>query len=179
MNEGKHSTVLDPEKAALILTQAIPSVFAEMIFMDAVPVASSWGVAESENPADTSAAVRIAIDMLMPLSCRLELSMSSELADSIADTLYGGTDAESFALGATPAAIAADQNRADSTLELLNVFAGSFLSAYFGAGTPFKLELPFFLFGASEVSDPSIARVEFNVDGLTAIVTLRSIRYRY
>jgi len=72
-----------------------------------------------------------------------------------------------------------NRNRDDSALEMLNVLAGSFLSNYFGPGTPFKLELPFFIFGEADVTGPVLSRIELNVEGAPAEVMLRSIRYRY
>ncbi|MFA6505861.1 MAG: hypothetical protein WCT14_07175 [Treponemataceae bacterium] len=168
MTEDNAAIVIDSERAANVLSESAPQVFADMTFMDAVPVSVSWGPKADTVPAAQGAAqrVHIAIDMLKPLSCRLELEFPRSLGDRINETLYADT-AELVDAGD------------DSTLEMLNVMAGSFLSTYFGSGTSFKLELPFFIFGASEVSGPAIARIELEADGIPATLTLRSIRYRY
>lgn len=161
--------VLDAERAARVLSDAAPSVFADMAFMDAVEVSVAWGPAadRAESAAGPVQRTRIAIDMLKPLSCRLELEFPPALGDRVNETLYGSSEDASGTAGD------------DSTLELLNVTAGAFLSGYFGPGAAFKLELPFFIFGASEVSGPAIARIEMDVEGMPVSLTLRSIRYRY
>ena len=170
MTEESAAIVLDPERAAKVLSESAPQVFADMAFMDAVPLSASWGPSSDEPQSSVRDAprVHIAIDMLKPLSCRLELEFPRALGDRINATLYA--DSDEAARGD-----AGD----DSTLEMLNVIAGAFLSDYFGPGTSFKLELPFFIFGASEVSGPAIARIDLDAEGLTATLTLRSIRYRY
>lgn len=160
--------VLESERAARILAESAPSVFADMAFLDASVTAAAWGPdAEALDPipAGGEGRLTIAIDMLKPLSLRLELDFPRTLADRINENLYG--DAEVPAGGD------------DSTLEMLNVAAGAFLSGYFGQGTAFKLELPFFLFGASEISGPPIARIDMDIEGERSFLTLRSIRYRY
>lgn len=177
--------VLDNERATRVLAETAPSVFADMAFMDAVVIKASWapdadgmaddaasagpasGVADARDAAGAAPLVHIAIDMLKPLSCRLELEFPRVLADRINEFLYENPED------------AAGSGGDDSTLELLNVIAGAFLSGYFGTGTAFKLELPFFIFGAAEVSGPAIARIEFDIQGVRAVLTLRSIRYRY
>lgn len=161
--------VLEGERAARILAESVSPVFGEMAFLDAVVVAAIWGPqAEGQEAAQAGGAdqMTIAIDMLKPLSLRLELAFPRSLEDRIDENLYGDLTDRPVGAG-------------DSSLELLNVVAGSFLSGYFGAGASFKLELPFFLFGASEVSGPPIARVDLDVEGKRATLTLRSIRYRY
>ncbi len=168
--EERSAIVLDAERAARVLSECVPSIFGEMAFMDAVPVSVAWGpeadsAASGISGADAS---HIAIDMLKPLSCRLELVFPQALGDRINETLYGEA-------AEVPAAIEGD----DSTLELLNVLSGAFLSGYFGQGASFKLELPFFIYGEAEVSGPAIARVEIDAEGLPVEATLRSIRYRY
>lgn len=169
MADDNATIVLDAERAAGVLSECAPQIFADMTFMDALPVSVAWGPKADEVPAAGTGfqRVHIAIDMLKPLSCRLELEFPRALGDKINETLYGG-DAASLA-------DAGD----DSTLELLNVMAGAFLSTYFGPGASFKLELPFFIFGASEVSGPAIARIDLEIEGVPATLTLRSIRYRY
>jgi len=174
MAEESNTIVLDAERAARVLSEIAPSIFGEMAFMDAVPVAVAWGP-EADAASRVEDGVHIAIDMLKPLSCRLELEFPRALSDRMNETLYGPPDAspEAVAEGCDP------EGGDDSTLELLNVLAGSFLSGCFGAGASFKLELPFFIFGAAEVSGPAIARVGLDAEGLPVDLTLRSIRYRY
>ncbi|HCM25417.1 MAG TPA: hypothetical protein DIC34_02525 [Treponema sp.] len=185
MNEGE----LDTGKAVRCLAEAAGSVFAEMAFMDAERAdrMSDDGKSVEGMPAPLPAdgdelsgddVVRVALDVLKPLSCRLELDCSARLAAAISDILYGVADAELPDGENTPPAIA-DRKSDDSLLEMLNVLAGGFLSAYFGPGTPFKLELPFFVFGEPDVIGQTIARVDLNVEGLPAALTLSSIRYRY
>lgn len=160
------ATELDPAKAADCLRAAAADVLAEMAFMDAEPAPARSG----PGPAG----LKIALDALKPLSCRFEFECPQELADRVADILYGTDDGFGNGGGA-----GADRKDDDSLLEMLNVMAGAFLSAYFGAGTPFKLELPFFDYGASDVTGPEIARVDLDVEGLPVSFTLRSVRYRY
>lgn len=160
--------VLESERAARILAESTPAVFADMTFLDASVSAAAWGPdAEALDPipAGGEGRMTIAIDMLKPLSLRLELDFPRPLEDRINENLYGDA--------------AAPAGGDDSTLEMLNVAAGAFLSGYFGQGAAFKLELPFFLFGASEVSGPPIARIDMDIEGERAFLTLRSIRYRY
>ncbi|GAB1483921.1 hypothetical protein MASR2M78_27380 [Treponema sp.] len=166
MSEGN----LDSATAKRALFEAASAVFGEMAFMDANPIET-----EHKMEMDT---IRVAIDMLKPLSYRLELEYSSSLAVKIADTLYGEAEVALDEDENMPSALA-DRSRDDSSLEMLNVMAGTFLSSCFGAGTPFKLELPFFQFGEADVSGPVIARVDLDVEGLPASLILRSIRYRY
>ncbi len=168
---------IDDARAAEALTDAAVSVFAEMAFMDALPMAG-----DAEKPVGGTDAVHVALDVLKPLSCRLELILSRNLADRISDNLYGTADMgfqEEASAGSAAAARSGDRSRDDSALELLNVLAGGFLSGYFGAGTPFKLELPFFVFGEEETEDTVTVRRRLDVEGLPAEVLLSSVRYRY
>lgn len=175
MSDGE----LDKEKAARCLAESATSIFAEMAFMDA-----EWANGKSAplpaDPVELSGddVVRVALDVLKPLSCRLELDCSARLAAAVSDILYGQPEAELPDGENTPPA-PADRKSDDSLLEMLNVLAGSFLSSYFGPGTPFKLELPFFLFGEADVTGQEIAKVDLDVEGAPASLTLSSIRYRY
>ncbi len=184
---------LDVHKAQAALQEAATSVFAEMTFMDALvppPKAEKQGLptgregapvhsgGNSEPNEGSAEGLHAALDVLKPLSCRMEILLSRPLADRIADILYGESEIEfNDDHGETPGR--ANRNRDDSILEILNVLAGNFLSNYFGAGTPFKLELPFFVFGEADVTGPILSRVELDVEGFPAEVLLRSIRYRY
>ncbi len=167
------SSLVDTAKALTSLRDAAMSVFAEMVFMDAEPLPAAPGL-EAYGPD----AVHVALDVLKPLSCRLELLMPRALVDRIADTLFGEAEADFSPQEATPQA-ASNRSRDDSVLEMLNVFAGGFLSNYYGPGTPFKLELPFFIFGEADVTGPVMSSVPLDVEGLPAELILRSIRYRY
>lgn len=182
---------LDVHKAQAALQEAAVSVFAEMTFMDALvppPKAEKPGISApstvrgtAEDKAGASTAeegVHAALDVLKPLSCRMELLLTRPLADRIADILYGEAEIE-FNEIVDKAPPRSKGNRDDSILEILNVLAGNFLSNYFGPGTPFKLELPFFVFGEADVTGPVLSRVELDVEGFPAEVLLRSIRYRY
>ncbi len=168
MKDDSLPIVLDAERAARVLSDTVPAVFAEMTFMDAVVLSAAWGPEADtvQGQGRTMLRTHIAIDMLKPLSCRLELEFPRVLGDMVNETLYGD-------------ASEAGGNGEDATLEILNVSAGAFLSGYFGPGAAFKLELPFFIFGESEISGPAIARVEMDVEGMPVELTLRSIRYRY
>jgi hypothetical protein len=185
---------LDVHKAQAALQEAAISVFAEMTFMDAlVPPPEPGKPGLSPKPATGAApealavnggksaeeeGVHAALDVLKPLSCRMEILLTRPLSDRIADILYGEAEV-GFNGDEAPAPLPSNRNRDDSILEILNIMAGTFLSNYFGPGTPFKLELPFFVFGEADVTGPILSRVVLDVEGFPAEVLLRSIRYRY
>lgn len=146
---------LDAGKARGALQTAIQTAMAEMVFIDTA------GVEAGEPPEIED---RAAIDILKPVSLRLEVSAGPQLRRRIADILYG-EDSE--------------WNRDDAFLELLNVSAGIFLSEYYGAGMEVRLELPRYLFMRDEEEGAPVAEASFDAEGEPIVATLRSIRYRY
>lgn len=161
---------LDAERAGILLSESVTSTFADMAFIDVRRVAVET---DGRNAIQTGTPVPdnercVAIDVLMPLSCSIELSMSVATRDRIVDTLFA------------PEPGNAQRKMADdSLLEILNVVAGSFLSAYFGAGAPIQLELPRLLFLARAPVGQTVARVLMDAEGAPLTVTLTSVRYRY
>jgi hypothetical protein len=147
------SESLDLARAAAALGKASSEMFANMLFMDAYCSADSVPARHD---------VCAVIDLLKPLSCRLELRMPRSLADAIVEVL--GPD---------------DPNADDTVLEMLNVLAGSFISEYFGAGAPIKLELPMFLYEPDERAGDDIVAIKGNAEGQPFAVIIRSVRYRY
>jgi len=144
---------IDAAKAAEALGRATAQVLADMAFIDA-PCAPS----DSPVPYDVCAA----IDILKPLSCRLELRMPRSLSDSIVETLGGGGPSTD-----------------DAVLEMVNVLAGVFISEYFGPGSTIKLELPMFLYEPSDDEATPIAVVRGDAEGTPFAAVIRSVRYRY
>jgi hypothetical protein len=148
----------DRGRAGALLSRAVMEALAETAFLDARPV-----VLPVEAEARLEGA---AIDILRPLSCSLEFYFSPEFGAKVADTLFEGGKA-------------GDQEARDSVLELLNIAAGSFLSAYCGPGADIKLELPRFLPGGPEGGGEAICTADFDAEGLPLRALLRSVRYRY
>ncbi len=146
---------LDPSQASAALLAAVQSAFADMAFIDAEPMKTL----PKEPPAD-----RAAIDMLKPLSLRLEIATDSRLRKRISDILFGDEG---------------ERNSDDAFLELVNVVAGVFLSKYYGAKSEVRLELPRYLYGANEEEGSLICEVGLDAEGETVIAALRSMRYRY
>ncbi len=163
------SPVLDSKLASSALTESVVSVFADMVFIDAAPYPETPHPAV---PGTQEEGLRIAIDVLKPLSLRLEFALPSSLVSLIAETLYAGEADRS-----TEEADTSSQD--DSALELMNVIAGAFLSTYFGTGTAWKLELPFLLYDDADTTNLDIIRLRFSAEGIPFWVSLRSIRYRY
>jgi hypothetical protein len=158
---------IDPAKAAAILMESLASTFADMAFIDVEPLRGppAAGEAPGSAPGLVEAPIRAAIDVLKPVSCRLEIECPSELKRRIEATLFpGGEDAD---------------GQEDSLLEILNVAAGVFLSAYFGAGADVKLELPQYLFFSEGPEGEILAEAVGNAEGVVLHAALRSIRYRY
>jgi len=128
---------LDVHKAQAALREAAVSVFAEMTFMDALvppPEAEKQGLSSGTAIRGASAVnegapavegVHAALDVLKPLSCRMEILLTRPLADRIVDILYGEADIE-FKDDKTKAPPLSNRNRDDSILEILNVLAGNF-----------------------------------------------------
>ena len=150
----------DSDRARAELGKAVVDAMADMAFLDAVPRA-----AESDGPSQAWG-FHSAIDVLRPVSCRIELQSQEELIERITDILFEEPAQEG-------------PEREDSILEMLNVVAGSFLTAYFGHGTEIKLELPKYVFFSDGEEGESIAAIDFDAEGSPFRVSLSSIRYRY
>ena len=154
---------IDPGKAERSLVDALSSTFAEIAFIDVVPIGAG-----AREPAASAEPVRAAIDMLKPLSCRLELECPASLLRKIEGNLFQGEGAGE-----------------DLLLELLNVLAGAFATSCFGAGADVKLELPRYVFSSAEAEGPEgsegaeIAQVLGDAEGERLLAALRSVRYRY
>lgn len=150
----------EPETARTALMQAVNCAYADMIFVDVEPRdAVPSPLAERE--------LRVAIDMLRPVSSRIEMRMPEELRARIQETLFNGAE---FHEG---------ERRDDSILELLNVIAGQFLSRCFGPESEVKLELPQYLYFEEKGEGSVILDLGFDAEGLPVRVILSSIRYRY
>lgn len=153
---------LDPERAREALAKCVTAVFADLAFLDAQPAGEDRQVEARDT--------RIAsIAVLMPLSCRIKLKIPGSLRDRIAETLFSGMEGKAADLR---------KNAEDSILEILNIVAGAFLSAYFGQGTEIRLELPEFLYSDDD-DGQTVTRIAMDAEGETIEVSLSSVRYRY
>jgi len=150
---------IDPVKAAGILADCVSSVFADMAFID---------VQKTESAAAVEDERCVAIDVLAPVSCRIELRISRALRDKIVENLFGDA----------PDSVQ-KKNGEDSILEMLNIVTGAFLSAYFGTGTEIQLELPQYLYFGEQSSGSTVAKVFMTAEGEPLNITLSSVRYRY
>jgi len=150
---------IDPEKAALLLADCVSSVFADMAFIDVQKTDAGDPVTDERC---------VAIDVLAPVSCRIELRLSGGLRDKIVENLFGDS----------PDSVQ-KKNGEDSILEMLNIITGAFLSAYFGAGTEIQLELPQYLYFEEQSPGSVVAKVFMNAEGESLNITLSSVRYRY
>lgn len=148
---------IDPGRAAITLMDTLSSVFADIAFID---VEAARGEAPS-----VQAPLRVAIDILRPVSCRLELECPATLKTRIDETLFQGEKPRG--------------SEEDSLLEILNIAAGVFLSAYFGAGADIKLELPHYLYISDGSEGEVLAEASGDAEGEALHAVLRSIRYRY
>lgn len=146
---------MDLERAGLALANAVQTAMADMVFIDTT---------KTEERPRLQLEDRAAIDILKPLSLRLEVSASPKLRGRIADILYGEES---------------EWNKDDAFLELLNVSAGIFLSEYYGPGMEVRLELPRYLYVKDEEEGEAVAEAGFDAEGEPMLATLRSIRYRY
>jgi hypothetical protein len=144
----------------MLLSRAAIACLADMAFIDAQ--------IESDMIDSGNNYRRAFIDAMAPLSCRIEMTVNDLLRDKIVDTLFYGADEG-----------ARKKSADDSLLEMLNVIAGSFLSAYFGPGTDIQLSLPRFVCAGEEVTGQEIADLGLNAEGQPVRVTLSSVRYRY
>ena len=171
----------NPDRAKRILADSIIFVFADMAFIDVEQRTEASPGSRATNgdplkPGFPSAIGepsfenerRAAIDVLSPLSCRIELKINTPLRDRILETLFGdGMDQE--------------QKKAaeDPLLEMLNIIAGSFLSSYFGSGTNIQLELPRYLYLGEVSSGQSVSSILMDAEGQSLEATISSVRYRY
>jgi len=150
---------LDPAKVSALLAETIAQVFADMAFLDALPAPPGESCA-----ADETATECISLDVLKPVSIRMELRFSSKLKKLVNDNLFSGEETT---------------EGDDSLLEILNVTAGNFLIRYYGENTEPKLELPEYLFFDDTKGDDFIAKVRMLVEGEPLEAGIRSMRYRY
>lgn len=148
---------IDASKAATALCAATTSLFADMVFIDAVCVPESI----HDRPL-VPYDVCVAIDILKPLSCTLEFRMPRSLSDQIVETL--GSD---------------DPSADDAVLEMVNIMAGVFISEYFGSGATIKLELPMYVYEPPADEDTPIAVALGDAEGTRFETLIRSVRYRY
>jgi len=148
---------IDALKAVTALCAATTSLFADMVFIDAVCTPDS-NPERPQVPFD----VCVAIDILKPLSCTLELRMPRSLSQQIVDTL--GSD---------------EPGADDAVLEMVNILAGVFISEYFGSGATIKLELPMYVYEPPADGDAPIAVVLGDAEGTRFETLIRSVRYRY
>ncbi len=154
---------LEPGKTALLLADCVSSVFADMAFIDVEEVLD-----ETPPPIKSSEERCVAIDVLAPISCRIELRMSKALRDKIVENIFGDSpDANQ------------KKNGEDSLLEMLNIITGTFLSAYFGTGAEIQLELPQFLYFNDQSQGHPVAKVYMRAEGEPLSVSFNSVRYRY
>jgi hypothetical protein len=150
---------MDSARAAVVLMETISSTFADMAFIDVEPAKEGSALAEIETP------VRAAIDVLRPVSCRLEIRCPLSLKARIEATLFQGQGE--------------GRSAEDSLLEMLNVAAGVFLTSYFGPGADIKLELPQYLFSSEGSEGEVLASANGDAEGEPLRAALTSIRYRY
>lgn len=154
---------IESGKAGLLLADCVSSVFADMAFIDVQETPE-----EPEESATKEDERCVAIDVLAPLSCRIELRINKSLRDKIVENLFGEA----------PDSVQ-KKNGEDSLLEMLNIIAGTFLSAYFGAGTEIQLELPQYLYFEDQSQGQQVAKVYMTAEGEPLSIALNSVRYRY
>lgn len=148
---------IDPARAAGILMEAFSSTFADMAFIDIEPATDKGALILDP--------IRAAIDVLKPVSCRLEIECPASLKARVEETLFQGQGEGG--------------SEADSLLEMLNVAAGVFLTAYFGSGAEVKLELPEYLYFSDGSEGDVLAQAAGDAEGVPVRAVLRSVRYRY
>jgi flagellar motor switch protein FliM len=154
---------IETGKASVLLADSVTSVFADMAFIDVQEVFD-----ENSFPVEIADERCVSIDVLSPLSCRIELRINQALRDKIVENLFGG-DPDSIQ----------KKNGEDSILEMLNIITGSFLSAYFGAGTEIQLELPQYQYFNEQPQGQNVAKVLMLAENEPLTITLNSVRYRY
>jgi hypothetical protein len=155
------------ENAERILAECVISVFGEMAFIDVVRSENDKGSA-SMSVKRSKDERRAAIDVLAPLTCRIELKINTPLRDRITETLFGEIGESEI-----------KKTAEDPLLEMLNIIAGTFLSSYFGSGTDIQLELPRYLYSGEQSSGQEIAALRMDAEGEPVDVILSSVRYRY
>ncbi|GEM_PF-737930 len=171
MNDGGKpvNDAFNPDRAEKILVDSITSVFADMAFIDVERKAGTQSVEEPTKCAPSfENERRAAIDVLSPLSCRIELKINKPLRDRVIETLFGDS-------------IDQEQKKAaeDPLLEMLNIIAGSFLSSYFGSGTNIQLELPRYLYFGEVSPGQSVSSILMDAEGEPLEAIISSVRYRY
>jgi len=154
---------IESGKASVLLAESVSSVFADMAFIDVQEIFD-----ECSSTKESSGERCVTIDVLAPLSCRIELRINQVLRDKIVENLFG----------AAPDSIQ-KKNGEDSLLEMLNIITGSFLSAYFGSGTEIQLELPQFQYFSEQSQGQNVAKVLMCAEDEPLSITLNSVRYRY
>ena len=159
---------MDGDRAARLLEASLCSVLADMVFLDARSLEDREQDPESGGTAGPAVAFRVAIDVLKPTSCRIELGMPDSLRSRIAEILLAGQGEDTLSGGSH-----------DAVLEIVNVIAGQFVVGYFGQGVEIKLELPQLLFGMPDNEGDEVCAFAMDVEGEKLEVRLTSIRYRY
>jgi CheY-specific phosphatase CheX len=159
------SEIFNAERAVSVLADSVSSVFADMAFID-VERAKQSETSGLEPASETER--RAVIDVLSPLSCRIELTITTALRDRILDTLFGDLDKDEQRKTAE-----------DPLLEMLNIIAGSFLSAYFGPGTDIQLELPRYLYFSESAQGQPVSSITLDAEGEPLKASISSVRYRY
>ena len=154
---------IESGKASVLLAESVSSVFADMAFIDVQEVFD-----EDSLPTVSSEERCVTIDVLSPLSCRIELLINQALRYKIVENLFG----------AAPDSVQ-KKNGEDSLLEMLNIITGFFLSAYFGSGTEIQLELPQYQYFSEPSQGLSVAKVLMLAENEPLSITLNSVRYRY
>jgi hypothetical protein len=156
--------MFEPDRVKMILEQTLSSVLADMAFLDCqVPV--------NQVPGDRSGLTHcVAIDALKPGSFRIELRVSEAFRKKVIGMIVEPDAGPSTDM---------DSSEADFLLEILNVLAGNFLTAYFGQEFEPKLELPRYLFFSDPTDGKAVAETWMDAEGELIEITLRSIRYRY
>jgi hypothetical protein len=157
------SETIDAARAAAFLMETLSTTFADMAFIDVEPARGAPRAPAGPPPAKPQ--VRAAIDVLKPISCRLEIECPAALKARIEETLFEGQGQGG--------------SEEDSLLEMLNVAAGVFLTLYFGPGADIKLELPEYLYFSEGTEGDILAEASADAEGQPLRAVLRSIRYRY
>ena len=154
---------IDPDRAEKLLAAATSEAFAAMAFIDASPMRAGEGLPEAGQDAQCAA-----IDVMAPLSCRIEMKVPPAIRDRVIDALFSESPERDR-----------KKNAEDSVLEMLNVITGNFLSAYFGSQTEVRLSLRRYLYLDERLPGTAVADLRLNAEGAPLDLTLFSVRYRY
>jgi len=154
---------IDPARAGKLLAAATSEAFAEMTFIDVSPIQAGDGLPEAGQDVQCAA-----IDVMAPLSCRIEMKVPPAIRDRVIDALFSESPERDR-----------KKNAEDSVLEMLNVITGNFLSAYFGPQTEVRLSLPRYLYLDERLPGTAVADLRLNAEGTPLDLTLFSVRYRY